>query len=202
LGVSKLDAVILSVFTVAYSSAIGLIAGWWLSILSYRLWPELIPESLTARVAFSGLAFGSGAGLVLLMWVDITRIYMAAPVWLFIWYTVSSLPAISLSMGLPVGNLILGSVAGVYIARSGIFLKLDTYAIQYRLRWQGGILALICAAEMAALWIGYGLMGGALQGEPVDVSLIIAGMVLVAPITQYLLLHITAGVILRSCAGK
>lgn len=113
--------------TKAESVAVGLVVGtlcplllfvgfWWITATLSRYQLLLIPESGIAVAAFTGLALGVTLDVLYLRrWIS--RFYSADMKVMVVLYLCCSVIAVALFMGLPVGNIILGTLAGVYIGR-------------------------------------------------------------------------------------
>ena len=89
---------------------------WWstAALLIYNLLP--VAESSIAVAAFTGLAVGIILDVLLLRrWVP--RFYTADLRVMILGYLICSVLAVASFMGVPLGNLALGSLAGVYIGR-------------------------------------------------------------------------------------
>ena len=92
------------------------IAGWWISAALFFEGIAHIAEHGIAIVAFTGLA----AGLIIdALWLKrlVAAFYTADLVLLGAVYAVCSAIALASCMGLPLGNLLLGTLGGVYVGR-------------------------------------------------------------------------------------
>ena len=89
---------------------------WWVSaaLTIYHVLP--LPESGIAVAAFIGLALGVALDVLYLRsWIS--EFYRADMRVMVTVYLCCSMIAVSFFMGLPVGNLVLGTLAGAYIGR-------------------------------------------------------------------------------------
>ena len=97
---------------------------WWsiaaLDILNFLV----IPESIIAIVAVTGLAIGIVLDIIYLKeWT--TKFYEMNKVFSILLYLICSVMAVAFFMGFPIGNLLLGFLAGIYVGRKWYHLNSD-----------------------------------------------------------------------------
>jgi hypothetical protein len=122
--VSKTESIIVGSFVGLACPLSFFILGWWISatLAIYRVFP--ISESSIAAVAITGFCIGILLDVFFLRkWT--VRFYtfdlkVIVPVYLF-W----SMAAVALLMGLPFYNLVLGTLAGLYVGRKWIHAGAD-----------------------------------------------------------------------------
>lgn len=113
---TRLETAIVSLTTGLLCPALGFVLGWWLAAALAIGGVLSLSEPMIALAAFAGL----GAGLILdgiylRRWV--ARFFTVELRILMLVYLVCSVMAVAAFMGVPVGNLILGGLAGVYLGR-------------------------------------------------------------------------------------
>lgn len=89
---------------------------WWITAALTAYHVLRIPESGIAIAAFTGLALGITLDVLFLRrWIS--RFYSADVRVMVLLYLCCSVIAVAFFMGLPVGNVVLGTLAGAYIGR-------------------------------------------------------------------------------------
>jgi hypothetical protein len=125
--------------------------GWWGSAALAVYQVLRIPESVIAIVAFTGLAAGVTLDVIYLKrWIS--RFYNADARVVALVYLCCSVMAVATFMGLPVGNLVLGTLAGAYIGRREYHAARRGQAISMTIKQTSIFTALVTGAE--ALPIG------------------------------------------------
>lgn len=97
---------------------------WW-TVASVDIFNIMtIPEQIIRTVAITGLAIGILLDLIYLKkWIR--KFYEMNRVVSILLYLFCSLMAVAFFMGIPIGNLFLGFLAGIYIGRKHHYLKTD-----------------------------------------------------------------------------
>jgi hypothetical protein len=113
---SKIESAVVSTFVGLACPLSFFILGWWISaaIAMYQVIP--ITESGVAAAAITGFCVGIFVDVIFLEKWIVTfytiDLKFIVPLYLF-W----SMPALALFMGLPFGNLVLGTLGGFYVGR-------------------------------------------------------------------------------------
>jgi hypothetical protein len=111
-----------------------------------------IPESEIAVAAFTGLALGVTLDVLYLRrWIS--RFYSADVRVMVLVYLCCSAIAVAFFMGLPVGNIVLGALAGVYIGRREYHAARSGESVSKTVRKASLFTAIVTGAE--ALPIGF-----------------------------------------------
>ncbi len=148
---SRAESAIVGLFMGIMCPVSLLVLGWWISasLAIYHLLP--LRESDIATAAFIGLGLGIGLDLCCLKaWKPRfyrLDVWLTVPVYLF-W----SAMAVAFFMGLPLGNLALGTLAGVYVGRRQRHAGVSGGAFLESARSVGLFTAIVTGAE--ALPIG------------------------------------------------
>ena len=109
--------VVSAILAVACPLLVG-VACWWTAALLFFAGVAHLSERGIATAAFAGLAIGLGADLLWLKrWA--ARFYTVDLRLMGVIYLGSAAIALAFCMGLPAGNLVLGTLAGVYVGRRG-----------------------------------------------------------------------------------
>lgn len=112
---TRVEAIVVGLVLGSLCPLLLFVFGWWgAATLSRYLLP--IPESVIAAMALAGLALGLLLdGLYLRRWIP--RFYRVGARVMVPVYLCCSVMAVAFFMGLPLGNLVLGTLAGGYIGR-------------------------------------------------------------------------------------
>jgi len=90
---------------------------WWSTAVISRFYP--LSDGWIAAAAFTGLAIGASLDWIFLTrWV--ARFYTARHGYLILLYLFASVITTAFNMGLPLGNLMLGILAGIYTGRRAL----------------------------------------------------------------------------------
>lgn len=140
------------------------VAAWW-TVAALSMYTRLaLGETEIARAALGGLAVGGLLdALFLRHWVD--RFYRLTWVVLVLVYLPASAIACAFLMGMPFGNLALGTLAGAYVGRRAAVSGLSRGRADRLRRATSGFATLITsvwAVPFAMLSLGEGLMQGLL----------------------------------------
>lgn len=147
---SKRESVVVSVILgVACPYLTGMIC-WWTSATLLLSGAIGISERSIAAAAFAGVA----AGIVLdAIWLKrwVANIYTASFALLVPVYLACSVIAVASFMGLPIGNLILGALAGVYVGRRISNAGANAMFADRAIRGTGWFTAAITSSEAFAI---------------------------------------------------
>ena len=113
---NKAESVAVGIFVGILCPLLTFILGWWSTAVLAISQVLPIPDRVIAIAAFTGL----GVGLVLdaLYWKKwIAHFYDADVRFMVLVYLLCSIMAVASFMGLPLGNLVVGMLAGVYVGR-------------------------------------------------------------------------------------
>lgn len=118
----KKEYYIIGAFLALLIPLIVFVIFWW-SIASFDIFNILaIPENIIAVVAVTGLAIGIVLDIIYLKkWT--TKFYEMNKVFSILLYLFCSFMAVAFFMGFPIGNLLLGFLAGVYVGRKWNYLN-------------------------------------------------------------------------------
>ena len=113
---SRLESALIHIAVGALCPAAGFFIGWW-SAAGLTLYGVLsLSETAIAAAALAGLGVGVLLdGLLVRRWA--ASFYDWDSRWLALLYLGGSLVAVALFMGFPLGNLVWGTLAGVYLGR-------------------------------------------------------------------------------------
>ena len=106
----KGERVIVSVFVCVIIPLSFFFAGWWGSALLG------MPEGAITRCAFGGLALGIAVVVLRLRWM-VAGFYRAPTVVVLVTYLLGCVVALGLLMGVPIGVIVVGVLAGLYTGR-------------------------------------------------------------------------------------
>ena len=113
---SKTESPLVGVFLCLTVPFVFFVAGWWGSAGLYLYHVVAIPEKGIAACAFAGLALGIAVTVLFLKrWVAgfyAMPVVVAVPFYLF-WFAVMT----AFFMGVPLGNVALGALVGLYVGR-------------------------------------------------------------------------------------
>jgi len=113
---SKTESPLVGVFLCLTVPFVFFVAGWWGSAGLYLYHVVAIPEKGIAVYAFAGLALGIAVTVLFLKrWVAgfyAMPVVVAVPFYLF-WFAVMT----AFFMGVPIGNVALGALVGLYVGR-------------------------------------------------------------------------------------
>ena len=124
---------------------------WWVTAILTMYHVLRIPESGIAVAAFTGLALGVTLDVLYLRrWIS--RFYSADLRVMVLVYLCCSVIAVAFFMGLPVGNVVLGTLAGVYIGRREYHAARSGESVSKTVRKASLFTAVVTGAE--ALPIG------------------------------------------------
>jgi hypothetical protein len=125
---------------------------WWVTATLTVYHVLRIPESEIAVAAFTGLALGVTLDVLYLRrWIS--RFYSADVRVMVLVYLCCSAIAVAFFMGLPVGNIVLGALAGVYIGRREYHAARSGESVSKTVRKASLFTAIVTGAE--ALPIGF-----------------------------------------------
>jgi hypothetical protein len=117
---SKTESLLVGVFLFLTVPFVFFVAGWWGSAGLYLYHVAAIPEKGIAVCAFAGLAVGIALTLLFLKpWVAgfyAMPAVVTVPFYLF-WFAVMT----AFCMGVPLGNVALGALVGLYVGRKARF---------------------------------------------------------------------------------
>lgn len=147
---SKIETVIVGLFVGIACPLLTFMVFWWSSALLHMHIPD-IPLSIVIASAITGISLGLLFDVLFLrQWV---RMFYMANMWLMIiLYLVLSIFAVAFFMGLPVGTIVLGTIAGIYMGRRASHVHTDWITTVLSLRKTALITASVTV--MAALPIG------------------------------------------------
>jgi hypothetical protein len=150
--VSKREKVLVGGFVGAAVPFTLMVVGWWGSASLLMTGLLRVTDAQIAAAAWAGLALGLLLDFACLRkWIDgfyYVDLRLLAPVYLF-WTVIAT----AFFMGLPLGNLLLGAVAGAYIGRRAVNISLAPAAIGPLVRRVSIFTGIITSA--AALGIGF-----------------------------------------------
>ena len=155
-AMSRLERALVSLVVGVLCPAALFFLGWWVTaaLNIYNLAP--IPESAITVAAFIGL--GAGVILDLLFLRDwVSSFYVWDYRLLGLAYLFGSAVAVALLMGLPLANIVWGSLAGVYVGRRQHHAAANESALQHAAGMVGAFTALVTGLE--ALPIGLLALG-------------------------------------------
>ena len=147
---SKLESVLVGLFIGITCPLLIFVGFWWSAALLHRYLPDF-PLQFVIASAVTGLCVGMILDVLFLKnWVP--RFY-TTNIWLMgIIYIALSIAAVAFFMGLPVGTIILGILAGIYMGRRACHAQIDLTMDESSLRKTS--LAAGAVTSMAAFPIG------------------------------------------------
>lgn len=150
-NMSKRESLIVALILGAMCPFLTFVAGWWTSAVLYLEGVAHITERGIALAAFAGLAVGLVADAFWLRrWV--AGFYRADLKFMSVLYLGCSAVAVASFMGLPLGNLVLGTLAGAYVGRREFHAATDSESLERMARRAGIFTAMVTGTE--ALVIG------------------------------------------------
>jgi hypothetical protein len=151
-NMSKRETLIVALILGAVCPFLTFVAGWWTSAALYLDGVGRITERGIAFAAFAGLAVGLVADAFWLRrWV--ARFYRADLRFMSVLYLGCSVVAVASFMGLPLGNLALGAVAGAYVGRREFHADTGNEALERMARRAGIFTAMVTGGEALAIGI-------------------------------------------------
>jgi hypothetical protein len=113
---TKIESIAVGLAVAILCPLLLFVLGWWATAALAIVHLLPIPESGMAVAAFTGLAVGVTLDMLYLRtWIS--GFYGADMKVMIVLYLCCSVMALAFFMGLPVGNIVLGTLAGVYIGR-------------------------------------------------------------------------------------
>jgi len=147
--VTKTESIVVSLTVGILCPLLLFVLCWWATAALATYLP--IPERWIAVAALSGLASGIGLDVLYLKkWIP--HFYSADVKLLVLVYLFCSAIAAAFCMGLPLGNVVLGTLAGVYVGRRAYHATQSRESFSKTARKVGLFTALVTGAW--ALWIG------------------------------------------------
>lgn len=182
------------------------VLGWWSAVILAAFLP--VSEHWIAAAAFGGLAVGMGLDVLYLKkWISC--FYSVDVKWLVPVYLFCSAIAAAFFMGLPIGNIILGTLAGGYIGRRAYHTAQSQASFSRTARRMGIFTALVTGAWAllaGLLALNEGTVTDWLQAVtglsrmvvtgPVGVGLVV-GLCIVLMIVQYWCTRVGAWIMFR-----
>lgn len=177
-SMNKIEKTIITLALAITCPLLTFVAFWW-SSAAIAIFATTVPVKAIIAAAFTGLFIGVlGDILFLKRWVE--AFYTAKWACLVAVYLMLSVPALALCMGIPIGNLVLGTIAGLYVGRrhlhaaseSQVFVRasrkvgLFTGIVVAAVALPVGILALYAGEEeiarsaLEAIGLSYSKMAG------------------------------------------
>jgi hypothetical protein len=150
ISMSKRESLIVAVILAVLCPFLAFIACWWTSAALLFSGLAKISERSIAMAAFAGLA----AGVVIdALWLRrwVAGFYTAHLGLLATVYAACSVVAVASCMGLPLGNLMLGTLGGVYVGRRAFHAGASAAAVIRATRRAGLFTAAFTGAEAFAI---------------------------------------------------
>jgi hypothetical protein len=182
--VSKLESILVGAAIGVLCPFLVFILFWWTTAVLAIYGILRVSERGIATAAFTGLALGLFLDAVWLKrWI--ARCYRASLRLLLALYLACSAVAVASFMGLPAGNLALGTLAGVYVGRRAHHAAFDRAAFARLIRRTGLFTAAVTGIEALAIGllalreesVGHALQAGLGMNESAIVGLKGVGLV-------------------------
>jgi len=144
---SRAESILIALFVSIACPLSTFVLAWWGSTF----------VTMSERIVTYSALTGLGLGLLLLVvclrrWIH--NFYAVRSILTLLAYLFWSVIALAFFMGLPVGNLVLGSLAGLYIGRKAQHQGLATPLFQHQARWVG----LFTATVVGFISVAMGLL--------------------------------------------